>query len=169
MSEAKGGAPRKGELVPLTVRFTREAYDAIREIANENNISTAALVRIAVDMEIDRYLSLIRFLDYGMEKQVKDSVRGLFTETQKVLFELRRIGVNFNQQARLYNLKKSFDREMKNAPAGSRIDLMQRQMAMEKQIQAECKPLDMEKLEELIARFEAASREVNKVICRILP
>lgn len=84
-------------MVETHVRFKPDAYEAIKEIANENNISVANLVRMAVEMNLSKYLSSIQYIDSVQGDKISQQINILSQETVKIKNEINRIGVNINQ------------------------------------------------------------------------
>ena len=89
------------------VRFTAEANEALDEIAKENNISKAQLIRYIVDNRMVDYLGSIKFIDPEQGDDIQRKVMKLMSDIADVKTELRRIGVNYNQEIKTMNeLKK---------------------------------------------------------------
>lgn len=172
MSVHKGAnkrAANKERLVPVTVRFTRTAYDAIQRIGHEHGMTMATTVRMAVDMNFKRYLRNIRFVDYDQGKEILSEITSLFNECSEIGFQLKRIGVNYNQVVRLRNMEKAYKANMaKAATFDERAKAIKDRDDEKKAIEKECKALDMDKLEELISRYETATAKVSELLCPIL-
>ncbi len=95
------------KLVRTEVRFTAEANEALDEIAKENNISKAQLIRYIVDNRMVDYLGSIKFIDPEQGDDIQRKVMKLMSDIADVKTELRRIGVNYNQEIKTMNeLKK---------------------------------------------------------------
>ena len=95
------------KLVRTEVRFTPEANEALEEIAKENNISKAQLIRYIVDNRMVDYLGSIKFIDPEQGDDIQRKVMKLMSDIADVKTELRRIGVNYNQEIKTMNeLKK---------------------------------------------------------------
>ena len=91
------------KLVRTEVRFTAEANKALDEIAKENNISKAQLIRYIVDNRMVDYLGSIKFLDPEQGKNIRRDIMRVMNEVSAVKTELRRIGVNYNQEIKNQN------------------------------------------------------------------
>ena len=91
------------KLVRTEVRFTPEANEALDEIAKENNISKAQLIRYIVDNRMVDYLGSIKFLDPEQGKNIRRDIMRVMNEVSAVKTELRRIGVNYNQEIKNQN------------------------------------------------------------------
>ena len=95
------------KLVRTEVRFTAEANEALDEIAKENNISKAQLIRYIVDNRMVDYLGSIKFIDPEQGEEIRRDIMRVMNEVSAVKTELRRIGVNYNQEIKTMNeLKK---------------------------------------------------------------
>lgn len=91
------------KLVRTEVRFTAEANEALEEIAKENGISKAELIRYIVDNRMVDYLGSIKFLDPEQGKEIRRDIMRVMNEISAVKTELRRIGVNYNQEIKNQN------------------------------------------------------------------
>lgn len=135
-------------LVPLTVRFTPDAWDAIRDIAHGNGVSQAELVRMAVSGNLGRYLGAVKLIDKDQAKELKDEITKLFSVMSEVKDELNKIGVNYNQAVKDLNIARKYGNT-----------------GMEGK---ECGTLPpMGEIDALIDRYERAMEGV-KDLCRIL-
>lgn len=95
-------------LVPLTVRFTPDAWDAIRDIAHSNGVSQAELVRMAVSGNLGRYLGTIRIIDQKQADELKDEIMKLFSVISEIKSEINKIGVNYNQVVKNINVARKY-------------------------------------------------------------
>ena len=95
-------------LKPITVRFTEEAWEAIRDIADSNRLSQAEVVRMAVAGNLSRYLGDIKFVDPKQGEQMRSCVVGLVDIASAIRVELNRIGVNYNQEVRVLNTEAKY-------------------------------------------------------------
>ena len=135
--------PREGtSLVPITVRFSPDAYDAISDIADNHNMSKADLVRRCVTGNLAEYLGSVKILDGDQVIEIRAAIRDLFDKASQVKDELNRIGVNYSQEIHLMN------REGRHIGSGSAL------------------PADA--VNDAIARFEAAARGAGELLCRFL-
>lgn len=91
------------KLVRTEVRFTAEANKALDEIAEENGISKAELIRYIVDNRMVDYLGSIKFLDPEQGEEIRRDIMRVMNELTAVKTELRRIGVNYNQEIKNQN------------------------------------------------------------------
>ena len=135
--------PREGtSLVPITVRFSPDAYDAISDIADNHNMSKADLVRRCITGNLAEYLGSVRILDGDQVVEIRAAIRDLFDEVSQVKDELNRIGVNYNQEIHLMNREGKHIGSVLALPANA--------------------------VNDVIARFEIAAREAGELLCRFL-
>lgn len=143
-------------LLPITVRFAPDVYEAIREIASANGTSQAEIIRMAVAGNLARYLGDIRYIDPEQGEEVKRRVAQLIDAVSGIRNELNRIGVNLNQIARWMNtLAKYGDGDVGDGEAG------------DGEVEYGSVFLTGIKLDMLMYRYEQATKEVAE-ICRIL-
>ena len=131
---------------PITVRFTKEALSVMREIADENGISVAEVVRMASAGNLANYLGDVRFVDKMQGDEIKARVGKLADVMSDIEVGLIRIGTNINQIARRVNTEAKYG----IAPAGS----------------GDAAAL-LREIGVLMDRYERATKEAG-AICRIL-
>ena len=61
----------KEPLLPIMVRFKAAAWNVIREISEETDVSQAEVVRMAVAGNMARYLGDVRYIDQEQAKEIK--------------------------------------------------------------------------------------------------
>ena len=152
---------KRNVLQPLTVRFTPDAWEAISDIADENHVSMAELVRMSVAGNLYKYLGDIRIIDEEQADEIKRAIITLYGVMSKIENELHRIGVNYNQEVRLKNIEKKY---------GNRIGMGTAQMKYQEQMKVveECQGFNKEELDRLIRRYEIATSKVGDALCRIV-
>lgn len=185
------------KLRPVTVRFTGAAYDAICDIAHEQGMSMADVVRKGFDMELSKYLDSIIYMDYEQGKAIQKQLAVLSNQMQQILFELRRIGVNYNQEIRLQQIarkynqqyeeinqkyakkikkpawKESFDDTRSRVNAQKEYETILEDMEATRQeeeaaVKQQSIELDVKVLDQLINRYEAATQKVSETLCHML-
>lgn len=152
-------------LLPITVRFTKDAMDAINMLAETNKKSKAEIVRYGFDNRLINYLSKCVFVDGDDAKKVMSALGDVLSEMQSIKGELRRIGINYNRALKL----KEIERKIKELPMD--VSLVQKLLELQKEkekLEKEEDPLTPEKLEHLMSRYEAATKKAGDVLCRIL-
>ena len=188
----------KSDWKPVTVRFARPAYQALAQIASEHDLALADVVRLAVDMDLerlDRRRSKIRFMDAEQGADIQRQLLVLINAMQTVRFELHRIGVNYNQEVKLLHMEQTSEDELiesleqrkkaireeyaKMRHSGLDEMMMQNEERDKKlaDIDAEIEEaknqkdetrLDVDAVKKLLDLYCKASKEVGDVLCRIL-
>ena len=137
------------DLRPITVRFGPDAWQAIRDLAADNNISQAELIRTTVAWKLHQYLGDVKIIDQQQATEIKAQIANLFTVISEVRNELNRIGVNYNQEVRQRNIERKYGgRDMTDRAGGT--------------------ALSWQELDALISRYEQATEQVGEFLYRIL-
>ncbi len=164
-SEKAKKAPVKNEgqgFKQASVRFKKEEWDEIKKASKELGVSMAELIRMAVSGQLKEYKSKVKFVNVKQGMEVGRVVRKMYEELNKVHSELRRIGVNYNQEIRLMQIQKDYA-NTKDAKEKHRL------RKEEEEVRKESK-LDVSKgeIEMWISRLETAFKEVGETLCHIL-
>lgn len=162
-------------LKPVTVRLTETAYKALRKIASEHGFSLSEVLRVVVDMDLERYRKGVMFADYEQGEAIQGQLLILANTMQDILYQLRRIGINYNQELRIRQTKLREIREererIKNMKYLSTWDKVTREMELNQAEQAEIDKLqgfDADAVKKLIDQYREVTREVGESICHIL-
>lgn len=135
------------ELVSLTVRFTRGAYDAFSQIAEKHNMSKAEVIRLAIDNRLLNYLGNVEYVNPKDAEKMRKQIFRVGTELHNINLELNRIGVNFNQQVRLQNIKNKYKGK-------SDFLSIKRRTMEEDAVKKECSRLSPDDLSKLMKKEE---------------
>ena len=173
MSEAKEtttvetATAKREKLQPVTVRFTGEAWKVLHDVAADNHITAAELIRLCVDNRLAAYLQTVDYIDAEQgaailkeKRAIRETLLQVYNEMAAVRLELNRIGVNFNQEVKRRNIIQKYAGTMDIGK------LMEKQQELEK-LDAESQGYSPEKMEELIARYEQATKKAGDALCRI--
>ena len=146
-------------MCPVTVRFPYTVWEAIRSLSAERDCSMAHLVRQIVEYgvsDIDQH-----FLREDQLSELRTAVIQLMDVISQIQRELHRIGVNYNQQIKLRNIEQKY----KNL---TDIDSRMAQIREAEAVRKDSNHLSKEELENIISRYEEATRKAGEVLCRIL-
>lgn len=143
------------QTVDTHVRFPVEQYDVIRDVATENHIKISPLIRHSVGRNLEKYLQSVRVIDKRQADELLRVINELNTGTQMVRLELKRIGINIDQQTKVIHDKK---KELEALSGGGYEAILEKQKLM-KEI-AEC--------EELSLKNQLESRTVINEYDRVL-
>lgn len=167
------------KLVATTVRFSAEANKAIQDLADEYGVSKSEVVRLAVAGGLEKYLGNLKYVDEQYAKIINANIMILANLMQDIKSELRRIGVNYNQQVKAMHEKKKvsiggslIDKPTLEDMRRKKEELMGRRHSGEEKSQvkkASQEPeLDVDAIKNLIEQYEKKSEEVGDVLWHIL-
>lgn len=139
---------KEAPMEPITVRFSPKAMQALGQIADDNCLSKAQVVRLATDGKLYQYLRDIRIISPTDADAIREEIRELFNETRRVEYELHKMGVNLNQVARALNIM------VKNGQPWPR--------------EAAEISLTPEHIMGILLRYEQASEKAGEALCHIL-
>lgn len=142
------GAKKRPPMEPITVRFSPKAMQALGQIADDNCLSKAQVVRLATDGKLYQYLRDIRIISPADADAIREEIRELFNATRRVEYELHKMGVNLNQVARALNIM------VKNGQPWPR--------------EAAEISLTPEHIMGILLRYEQASEKAGEALCHIL-
>ena len=153
-------ANSEGRLIPITVRFTTDGYDAICDLAEQYKMSKAEIVRLATDDRLIKYLGNTVYIDKEQGEAVTLAVGKIGTELEKIRLELNRIGVNYNQAQRLKNIQEKY----KNR---TDFDSIRYRMNEEDEVQSGINAVTEKGIGDLIDRFENLTKEAGDLLCTL--
>lgn len=131
---------KKEWMVPMTVRFSREANEVFQEIADRNKVSKAHVVRVAAAGGMNKYFANLRYIDAEQGEVINKNLITLSNEISKMTNQLRHIGVNFYNDLRL---------KYKN------------------QLDTNEAILDKKELDDIVARYEDMVEKVSEALWHI--
>ena len=101
------------KLVPITIRFSEGAYEAIEDVASECHTSMANIVRLAVDNRLAEYLGTIQYVNVEQGKDIAKQIACLQNTVSKMCSEVNRIGANYNQHLHRINAQRKIIEDLK--------------------------------------------------------
>lgn len=149
MSKTGKSTPKENRLVPITVRFSVGAIEAIGDVAHKHNMTKAEIVRLTVDGKLSTYLGNLVYVDNKKADKIHKEISELGTTLEKIRFELNRIGVNYNQEMRLKNIEKKYSKR-------SDYDALKMKERELEKVRSESSSLSTDELNELMQRYENA-------------
>lgn len=168
--------PENQGLVPMTIRLDSETNQAITKLAKEHKLSKADVVRMAIDGGLSRYLNSIRYIEPEQGKQIQKAVTLASNEITEIGKQLKRIGINYNQEVRLKNLetkKQAIMEQQQQAVSGKHIDTnlfikcdkdIRKLEEQEKKIKESETVLSKTELENLMAWYEEITDRLGEML-----
>jgi len=150
---------KANNMIPVTVRFAPEVMAAIDDIADRHSISKAEIVRLGFQGDLTKYLGNIEYVDTEQGAEIRKLFGGVFTELNRSRIELNRIGVNYNQEMRLKNVRAKY---------GGAVDTFIMQMKEEEEILNGINSVRIEEIRQVINHIDSVMKEAGEVFKCIL-
>ncbi len=144
------------KLVALNVRMPKDVYDIITEISRVNGVSKAKVCRACLDKRTQEYLEDLVYVEKEQGEQIHRIIYDLNRTLSDIRLEIKRMGVNYNQELRLMNIanKNSGDSTMKKYS-----------MQLADLDDATGSILPTKELEEITERIEKAVKKAGDALC----
>lgn len=151
----------RNKLIPVTVRLPEQAVFQLRSLSEEFGVSLAEVVRIAIEKELENYFGNVRYIDHEQALEIKKAVVRLTAICRDILNNVRRIGINYNQELRLKNAHKKYHDILNDYTASSdeRCKAFDEFKNEESEIKKTC--LNTDVLKNILERFEAAMHKAE--------
>lgn len=90
-------------LQPVTIRFTPDAWQALRDVARQEGVSVAEVARLAITGKLGDYFGTVKCIDRAQAGEIRKRIAELGNAVSRIGIELNRIGVNYNQEVSALN------------------------------------------------------------------
>ena len=151
------------QLVPVTVRLPENIYFQLKELAEKSSLSFASVARIALEADLENYLGTVKYIDKEQADKISEAVRELTDECREIKNNIKRIGINYNQEIRLKNETRKYHDVLNDKTASEyrRLEARKEYEDAVKSIDDTC--LNKTELTELLERFEAAADKAEEL------
>ncbi len=155
------------QTVRLSITMLQSAHDKIEELSNELGVSMAHIIRLAIEKRLNDYLSSVRYIDKEQGEEIYNISIQIADNSRLILNNIRRIGVNYNQELRLKNAEKKYHDILKEKNIGiaKMTEAKDEYDKAKNDIEATC--FNKEELSELLHSFEAITDEMKELVCHI--
>lgn len=152
----------------LSVSLSEKTYNELRELAEKYGESIASVIRLVIDKNLGIYLGTVRYIDKEQADDILNVSMDIYNTNRKILNNVKRIGINYNQELRLKNAEAKYRSimEEKGHDIYSQIEAKDELDKAKKDIEQTC--LNKEELNDLRSGFEAAAEKIEEAIWRIL-
>ena len=167
--------PAREKMIPLNAYFTHAESKALKELSEAYGISLSSIIRHGTCGNVAKILGEIWYVDRQQAAEIDSHIVTLANIMKDIRVELHRIGVNYNQEIRLRQIEKKraelAEQRRKTLSSGSldwNVD--DDDISLEdavKRIKSKSEPLSVEKLNELLTRYEVATQKASEALCRI--
>lgn len=161
MAKTKNDEKKKERLVPITVRFTNGAVEAIADVARRHNMTKAEIIRLALDGKLSSYLENLVYIDDRKAEKIYREVSELGTELEKIRYELNRIGVNYNQEIRLKNIERKYEKK-------NDYDSIKKKEKELDEVRSESLRITPKDLNIIIRRYENALEKASEQLAKLV-
>ncbi len=96
------------DMVRISVSIPRNTYNELRDLAKEFDVSIASVMRLATENRLKEYLGTIRYIDSEQGEKILDTALDVSDNCRKILNNVKRIGVNYNQELKLKNAESKY-------------------------------------------------------------
>ena len=145
----------ENELIQVTIRLPLREKEKIDNLAKSGGCSTAEIIRRLLDDSWKKYLDGVQYVDGEQGETIKELLGNIYTELSGMRTELRRIGVNYNQQTRLKHLENKF--------AEGKISVLEL-ANIRQSIVEECKGFSPETINGIMDRFDTQIEEFANIM-----
>ena len=140
-----------GKMKVMNIRFTPEVYESLKELSEEFDVSMARIVRLALSDNLSKYLGEVRYVDKEQARQINHNICILGRDLRQIGNQLRRIGINYNQELKLKHIEEKNMSDYEKEQARN-------------QVTKDVELLDKDELESLIARYEKATESLGEAL-----
>lgn len=151
----------------LSVSLSEKTYNELLEMAEKHGESIASVIRIALDKNLAIYLGTVRYIDKEQADDILNVSMEISDSCRNILNNVKRIGINYNQELRLKNAEAKCQSVIKeNGSDFVKILAIDELENAKKDIEQTC--LNKKELNDLRSGFEAAAKKIEEAIWRIL-
>lgn len=152
----------------LSVSLSEKTYNELLQMAEKYGESIASVIRIALDKNLAIYLGTVRYIDKEQADDILNVSMEISDYCRNILNNVKRIGINYNQELRLKNAEAKYRSimEEKGRDIYSQIEAKDELDKAKKDIELTC--LNKEELNDMRSGFEAAAEKIEEAIWRIL-
>lgn len=98
---------KEKDSVRLSVTLPKKTHNYVKNLAEKNGMSIATVLNIALEYNLDNYFSNIRYIDSIQGEKIEKSALEIADNSRLILNNIKRIGINYNQELKLKMLRKN--------------------------------------------------------------
>lgn len=173
-STNKKESASKEKLIPLTARHHESSYRAISELAEEFKVGKAVVVRMSTAGHLEKYLGQVRFIDEDEGRTINENIVNIGNLISEMRNDLRRIGINYNQEIKIRNIAKQIAIEneaYKKQERYADLDMKMEHFNKVENLEKEMELLRMSSTdltEETLENFMEKYEQISESICNVL-
>lgn len=173
-STNKKESASKEKLIPLTARHHESSYNAISELAEEFKVGKAVVVRMSTAGHLEKYLGQVRFIDEDEGRTINENIVNIGNLISEMRNELRRIGINYNQEIKIRNVAKkialeneAYKKQERYADLDTKMEHFNKIENLEKEIEL-LRMSSTDLTEETLENFMKKYEQISESICNAL-
>ncbi len=147
---------KRVKLKQTKIRIPEETDAKIRKLAKECGFSIAYVVRHILEQEIDDCFATIKCIDCEQGNRIETLLTEISTELRLILNNIKRIGINYNQEIKLKNAENKYNsiqNRYEKQMASIELTNLKKELEDSKSDTNELKT-ELDKFEELVIRME---------------
>lgn len=147
----------------LSVGLSEKTYNELCELAEKYGESIASVIRLVIDKNLGDYFGTIRYIDREQAESILNVSMEISDLCRNILNNVRRIGINYNQELKLKNAENKYRSVMREAVGTYRmLEAKDEYDQAKAEIEQTC--FNKDELYELLSDFEAAAEKMGEVI-----
>ena len=151
----------------LSIGLTEKIYNELYNLANEYDESIANIIRLVIDKNLCEYLSSVRYIDKEQADDILKVCLEISDNCRNILNNVRRIGVNYNQELKLKIAKEKYEKIIRGSSDIESIEAMKEYDEKVKEIEQVY--FDKNELDKMLSDFENTAEKMEKALCLIHP
>lgn len=149
----------------LSIGLTEKIYNELYELSSEFGESIANIIRLVIDKNLCEYLSSVRYIDKEQADEILKVCLEISDSCRNILNNIRRIGVNYNQELKLKKAENKYHEMIIKYPPYQCIAA--KDEYDKAVLEIEQTYFKKDELNKLISDFENAAEKMEKVLCLI--
>lgn len=153
--------------VRMSVTMSADTHRALKRLAEEYHVSIAFVVRVAIEKRLNDYFGTFRYIDRQQAEKIYNVTAEIADNSRNILNNVRRIGINYNQELKLKNAEEKYHAVLKEKNIGYEAMSKAKDEYDKVKADIENNSLNKEELNELLQRFEVAADVMKGLVWHI--
>lgn len=149
------------EMIRTTVRLSKSTVSMLSNLSKKYGESLGYAVRLAVELEYERYCGSVRYIDRKQAAEILADVKKLIEICNEILNNVRCIGISYNRELHLKHTEKICHEVLKNDNASAEQKTEAVDAYNKEKAEIENTLLDRDELKNVLEQFEAAAEKAR--------
>lgn len=155
------------DTVRMSVTMSADTHRALKKLADEYHVSIAFVVRVAIEKRLSDYLGTLRYIDREQGEKIYNVTAEIADNSRNILNNVRRIGINYNQELKLKNVEEKYRAVLKEKNVGYDKMTKAKDEYDKAKADIENNSLNKEELNILLHGFESAADTMKGLVWHI--